>query len=108
MTSLVSAITVSQAQCHCASRHRLLQTRSSARQNLPPAILITVWARAEFVPFQPSLNSSARGELDAIAGTIQRPHKRFHRVRSAGTALRGVIAWWPAAAFWWDSPRADF
>src|SRR6516225_10676168 len=45
------------------------QTRSSAWQHLPPAILTTVWARADFVEF----------------------------------ALRGVIAWWPAAAFWGES-----
>jgi hypothetical protein len=32
------------------------QTRTSARQNAPPATLMTVWARADFVPFQPSLN----------------------------------------------------
>src|SRR5215467_435405 len=47
-----------------ASRPRLLQTRRSARQNAPPAILFTVWARADFAA---SSRGSRRRVLVAVS-----------------------------------------
>jgi hypothetical protein len=48
------------------------------------------------------LGAEKRGssaELDASRVGIRLHEKGFRFVRTVGTTLRGVIAWWPALAF---------